>query len=89
MLERDVERKARKVAKQRGCLLFKWVSPGRAGVPDRILFCPGGRVEFVEFKAPGRKLTPLQATIHDRLRQLGTPVHVIDAIEDFISLLPD
>jgi hypothetical protein len=87
MLERDVERKARELAKRRGCLLFKWVSPGRAGVPDRILFVPGA-VHFIEFKAPGKKPTPLQKVMHDRLRALGASVHVIDSVDTFADLLP-
>ena len=50
MLEREIERKAGERVKAAGGLWLKWVSPGMAGVPDRILIAPGGRVVFVELK---------------------------------------
>ena len=41
--------------RQLGCLYYKFVSPGNAGVPDRLLVLPDGRVWFVELKdAAGR-----------------------------------
>jgi len=48
----------------------------------------GGRVVFIEFKAPGKKPTPLQAAWHSRLRALGFEVHVIDNVSDFKSICP-
>jgi hypothetical protein len=48
----------------------------------------GGRVVFIEFKAPGKKPTPLQAAWHARLRALGFEVHVIDNVSDFEAICP-
>ena len=59
----------------------KWVSPGMAGVPDRIVFLPGGRIIFVELKRPGEKPTPLQNRIIEMLRELGADVRVVDSME--------
>ncbi len=59
----------------------KWVSPGMSGVPDRIVFLPGGRISLVELKRPGEKPTPLQNRIIEMLRELGADVRVVDSME--------
>tara|TARA_R110002153_G_scaffold204675_3_gene357480 strand:+ start:955 stop:1245 length:291 start_codon:yes stop_codon:yes gene_type:complete len=51
----------------------KWVSPGRAGVPDRIVFY-AGHVVFVELKTTKGKLSSVQAREHVRLTELGASV---------------
>lgn len=60
------------VQKTRDCggLCFKFTSPGVAGVPDRIVILPGGKIGFVETKAPGRRPRLLQrAVIRDLYRR--------------------
>ena len=51
-LERDIERALVSMVKRRGGLCLKWVCPGFAGVPDRIILLPGARVIFAEIKRP-------------------------------------
>lgn len=53
------------------------LAPTTAGVPDRLVLWPGGRVEFVELKAEGGHTTHLQQIRHDRLRAAGFTVWVI------------
>lgn len=60
---------------------LKWVSPGTNGVPDRIVFLPGGVIKLVELKAEGERPRKLQKAIHRRLEKLGVPVAVIDSNE--------
>lgn len=60
---------------------FKFVSPGNAGVPDRIVIIPKGHIFFVELKAPGKKPRKLQIVIMNQLRKLGCNVLVIDSKE--------
>ena len=60
MREKDTERKRIKAVKEMGGLAPKFVSPGFDGVPDRLVFLPEGRLVFVELKAEGKKLRPLQ-----------------------------
>jgi hypothetical protein len=64
-----------------GGLAPKWVSPGNRGVPDRIVILPGGRVAFVEMKAPGKPLQPLQERWARILRRMGHSIYKIDSAE--------
>jgi hypothetical protein len=81
MLEKKVEQRLVQRAKDNGGLAIKWVAPSMSGVPDRIVFLPGGRIIFVELKAPGRFPSPLQQRIHDMLLKLGADVRVVDSVE--------
>ena len=80
-LERTVEKYLVKRVKEAGGMAPKWVSPGRSGVPDRIVFLPGGRIIFVEVKAPGKKLGPLQVHVKGQLESLGVDFRVVDSKE--------
>lgn len=44
-----------------GCESSKFVSPGTAGVPDRIVFTPYGKIYFVELKQTDGTVSPKQA----------------------------
>lgn len=78
MLERDVEKHLTRAVRKRGGMCLKFVSPGTAGVPDRLILLPEGKSAFFETKAPGRKPRRLQEVRHAQLRDLGHPVYVID-----------
>jgi hypothetical protein len=71
MLEKTIEKKVCDYAKKQGCLVYKFVSPAHRGVPDRMFITPKGRVFFIEFKAPGKKPTPLQRHELDKLTNVG------------------
>jgi hypothetical protein len=87
-VEKHIESRCRKHAKARGVIFWKLVVPGYPGVPDRLLLSTDGHAMFVEFKAPGKKPTPLQTAWHDKLRGLGFAVHVIDNVSDFERICP-
>lgn len=71
-LERDIERDLVGMVKRRGGLCLKWVCPGFAGVPDRIILLPGARIIFAETKRPtGGRVAPLQAWWATQLNRLG------------------
>ena len=82
MLEKHIEAKVCDYAKQRGLLVYKFTSPARAAVPDRLFVLPGGRVFFIEFKREGQKPTPAQTREHARLQAHGVTVFVIDNVLD-------
>ena len=75
MRESDIEAFLRKRVEQEGGKCWKWVSPGRRGVPDRIVLLPYGRICFVELKAPGEKEKPDQVRVQQILRSLGFRVY--------------
>ena len=80
--EKQVEQYLVKKIKQLGGKAFKFVSPGNAGVPDRILILPGGKIIFAELKKPGGKTTPLQNVQIIGLTKLGCEVGIISSIEE-------
>lgn len=61
--------------------VIKLLSTFVKGLPDRLILCRGGYVGFAEIKTTGKKPTKIQTFIHDKLRQLGFVVFVIDDIE--------
>lgn len=86
-----------KYARNRGWYARKFKSPANNAVPDflfakRRLHLAGvvrevKRTIFVEFKATGKKPTPLQLEEHAEMRAAGLAVSVIDSVEAFASLL--
>lgn len=81
MREKNVEIYLREQIKKLKGVAFKFISPGNAGVPDRLVLLPGGRCVFVELKAPGRKTTALQNVQIERIKNLGFRVEILDSIE--------
>lgn len=79
MLERDVEQHLVTRIKELGGVAYKFTSPARRSVPDRLVLLPDGKAIFVELKAPGKHPTELQKREHDRLRALGFRVLVLDS----------
>lgn len=83
MREVSVEQALNGEAARLGGWALKWVSPGEAGIPDRIVILPMGRcpccgmtarVGAVELKAPSKAPRRLQERQAERLRAVGLPV---------------
>ena len=87
MRERDLERYTTMVIKSHGGLALKFISPGYAGVPDRLVLMPGGKMCFMELKAFGKSLRPLQVRCIGKLRALGFKVFVVDGKEQIGGIL--
>lgn len=81
MLEKEVEQYLSRRIKAMGGRAYKFVSPGNAGVPDRLICLPGGYTAFVELKAPGKKPRALQIAAQGQLRRLGFVVETINCKE--------
>lgn len=78
MKEKTIEQTLARAAKARGGWALKLTCPGTAGVPDRLVLMPGGHVGFVELKAPGRRMRPLQLRRRAQLEALGFHVWCVD-----------
>ena len=82
MKEAQIERKICDHAQKLGLLQYKFTSPGRAGVPDRLLIAPDGTVFMIEFKTPTGRLSALQINEHRRLSEHNITVHVVDNVAE-------
>lgn len=87
MREKTVEAKLVKAVKSMGGLALKFISPGLDGVPDRLVLLPGGKLAFVELKAPGKELRPLQVRRKRQLETLGFLVYCIDSPEQIGGII--
>lgn len=84
--EAYVENYLRDRCREDGYMCMKFVSPGNAGVPDRIII-GHGEVFFVETKAKGQKPRQQQVSMIEQMRANGAEVHVIDTREGVDELL--
>lgn len=87
MRETTVESKFFKAVKAKSGLAVKFVSPSFNGMPDRMVMFPGGRIGFVEVKAPGKTPRPLQWSRHRLLRRMGFLVFVLDSPEQIGGII--
>ena len=87
MKESDIEARLVRLVRERGGLCWKFVSPGNAGVPDRIVVTPGGRTIFVELKTRNGRLSAQQRRQIQALRLRGADARVLyglEQVEDFV-----
>lgn len=87
MREKTVESKFSSAVKAKGGLAVKFTSPGFNGMPDRLVMFPGGRIAFVEVKAPGETPRPLQRSRHRLLRRMGFKVYVLGSIDQIGGII--
>ena len=87
MLEKQIESKVCEYAKKKGLLTYKFTSPARAAVPDRLFVLKSGKIFFCEFKRGGQKPTPAQEREHQKLRDHGVMVFVIDNVSDGMAMI--
>ena len=87
MLEKEIEKYLVSEVKKQGGTAYKFVSPGHAGVPDRLCLMPNGTVFFVELKATGKTTRPLQKREILRIRAYGQIVYVADSREKIKEIL--
>ncbi len=88
MRESQIERRFVQTVRQRGGWAVKLISPNLIGLPDRLVLLPRGCVVFVELKAPGQTLRPIQQKRKNQLESLGFRVYMIDSkdgIDRFIE----
>ena len=82
MRESSIESKFRDEVKKVGGTAYKFVSPGNAGIPDRVVILQGGKSGFVELTRPGEKTTPLQKVQIRKILATGCYATVLDNKKD-------
>ena len=89
MLESEIEKILIIEVKKHGGVALKFVSPGMIGVPDRIVLMNNGNMAFIELKAPGKKLRPIQEKRKSQIESLGFKVYCIDSKEQIGRILDE
>ena len=80
-MEKDIEKYLKHKIDAMHGLYLKFVSPGHAGVPDRIILIDG-RIVFVELKASEKlRPRPQQQAMFENFRKHGFNVEVIGSKE--------
>ena len=87
-LEKDLQRKVVKWARERGFPLWHDRSRGKnqAGWPDVILIMPG-EVFFIELKSVSGKLRKEQKELKLQFKFLGHEIHVVRSFRQFLNLV--
>ncbi|MFI3175628.1 MAG: VRR-NUC domain-containing protein [Bacillota bacterium] len=86
-MEKEIEQYLVRLVKARGGFAFKFISTNYAGVPDRIVLLPHGKLFFVELKSKGKYPSKLQKAMFQKIEVLGFAVHVIDSKEKVKELI--
>jgi hypothetical protein len=89
MKEKNIEQKLIRAAKDMGGLAPKFISPGFDGMPDRLVLLPNERIAFIEVKAPGKTMRPLQIKRKRQLEALGFRVYCLDGTEQIGGILDE
>lgn len=87
--EAQLEKYGKKELRSIGCLVYKFVSPAKRGVPDDIVVCPDGQIIFIEYKAPNGsgKLSKIQRVEIQKLRDNKARVLIIEHVEQVNNLV--
>ena len=87
--ESSLETYLQKRVEALGGKCLKFVSPGTAGVPDRILLMPGGKVLFLELKRLGEAPNALQRKFMRDMAKLGQVAGWADSTEQVDRFLEE
>jgi hypothetical protein len=86
VLESYVVDKVKKRFESTGWLHRKVTYQGRRGAPDDWFFGTGARMIIIEFKKPLKKPKLQQTMEHDRFRERGFKVYVVDNVDSGYAL---
>ena len=88
MLEKDIERRMCNAFRAKGAMPLK-MEAIVAGLPDRLVVLPGGRVVWVELKTETGRLRPVQEIMIRRLRSMGHTVFVPHGLEEALAVVEE
>jgi hypothetical protein len=89
MRESTIERFLRTKVEAMGGRAIKIPAIHHAGIPDRLVLLPMGRVFFAETKCKGGSPSKIQLLTHRKLRGMGFRVEVIDNNQRTIEILEE
>lgn len=84
--EKDIEHSVSEYAKRIGMVSWKFTSPSKVGVPDRI-FLHNGRTLFIEFKAPSKVPTTIQRRRMNEILDQGVAATWVDSVKQGREIL--
>jgi len=87
MREYVVENEFVKAVRKAGGVAYKLNSLTANGLPDRLVLFPMGKTVFVELKAPGKQMRPLQVKRRYQLEKLGFPVLCVDRFSQIRAVI--
>lgn len=82
MRESEVEAKLKTMIEEKGGEYYKFTSPARRGVPDRLVIFSADLWFLVELKSESGDLEPWQEREIRRLKDRGVKVFVVRDLED-------
>lgn len=86
--EKNIERFLTNKMKEMGGASYKFISPGNAGMPDRLIITKTGGVFLVELKTEKGRLSKIQKAQIKKLRDKGVKVFItygFNEVEDFLK----
>ena len=86
LTEKEIEKRLKKRVESMGGICYKFNSPGRKHVPDRICVLPMGVTFFVECKAEGKDLRPGQYRELARLARLNHNAYYVNSLHQLHAL---
>lgn len=89
MLEEAVEQGLHRKVRQRGGETYKICPEYCAGIPDRLVLLPGGRVYLVELKSETGTLRPDQVIWHEKAAAVGVTVVVLSGTKEVNAWLDE
>lgn len=87
--EKVIERKLVEAVKANGGMCIKLLCDNLLGLPDRMVLMPHSKIAFAELKTTGQKPRRIQVFMHNKLRNLGFRVEVIDTAEGVNNFIND
>jgi hypothetical protein len=94
--ERELEKRIIEALSREGYLVVKipndalWrqrIAGTQKGAPDLVVVGPGGRVVWLEVKAPRRYPSPDQRVLHSCLTALGHAVGVVRSVDEALAFV--
>lgn len=77
----------KQMEKRLDAMAFKFTSPGKSGVPDRLFLLDWGRAVFVEVKCAKGRIASLQEYWNDKIMERGHESYFVWSYEDVDNLI--